>query len=427
VLRIVFLLVIVACCVPLLSAAGTGGDGFKDAAFNQLPFDQWVAHGEQTHLRWTTSLSDVSLSTHQRLSARVYIQVDGNELAKRRGKGTLLVLVQLTDEQGRAWQNHQEMDLEHVEEGIKASDAIFSQLFFILPGDYRVDMALYDTATSEHTMSKRKLHVAALRNDPLPEAWRGLPAVEFVNPSQPPDSFYLPSIAGRLDLKAATREPVQVNLVVNLTPSERLTGSSRAQSRNLAALLPAAKIFSQIDWGSAGFSLAMLDLSRRKVSYQQSSAGPLDWSAAGASLGEVNPGIIDVRSLGNRKLTAQFFVDEIEHRATTPHKQTVLIVLTNAVEFESGQEIHPLAIESTDNTRTFYIRYQSLFGRNPGGPPAVNRRPSGRGLPPLASGLPPLDQLAPLLKPLDPRVFEVSSPEQFRKALAAILAEISKL
>ena len=229
-----------------------------------------------------------------------------------------------------------EMDLERVQEGTKSNDAVFSQLFFVMPGDYRVEMALYDTATSEHTMSKRKLHVAALRNDPLPEAWRGLPAVEFVNPSQPPDSWYLPSIQGRLSLKVEPREPVQVNLVVNLTPSERLTGSSRAQSRNLAALLPATKIFSQIDWGSAGFSLALLDLSRRKVSYEQSSPGPLVWSKAGASLGEVNPAIIDVKSLGNRKLTAQFFV-EIQRRAATPHKQTVLIVLTNAVEFESAR------------------------------------------------------------------------------------------
>jgi hypothetical protein len=37
------------------------------------------------------------------------------------------------------------------------------------------------------------------------------------------------------------------------------------------------------------------------------------------------------------------------------------------------------------------------------------------------------DQLEPLLKPLDPRLFDVSTPEQFRKALATILGEIAKL
>ena len=41
--------------------------------------------------------------------------------------------------------------------------------------------------------------------------------------------------------------------------------------------------------------------------------------------------------------------------------------------------------------------------------------------------LAPIDQLEPLLKPLEPRLFEVATPEQFRKALAVILAEIAKL
>ena len=71
VFRIALLLLVAACCAPLIQAAERGTDGFKDPAFNQIPFDEWVARPDQTHLRWTTSLSEVSLSTHQRLAARV--------------------------------------------------------------------------------------------------------------------------------------------------------------------------------------------------------------------------------------------------------------------------------------------------------------------------------------------------------------------
>jgi hypothetical protein len=39
----------------------------------------------------------------------------------------------------------------------------------------------------------------------------------------------------------------------------------------------------------------------------------------------------------------------------------------------------------------------------------------------------PIDQLEPTLKPLAPRLFDVETPEDFRKALAAILTEIAKL
>jgi hypothetical protein len=37
------------------------------------------------------------------------------------------------------------------------------------------------------------------------------------------------------------------------------------------------------------------------------------------------------------------------------------------------------------------------------------------------------DQLEPLLKPLAPQLFSVSTPRQFRRSLAVILAEIAKL
>jgi hypothetical protein len=39
----------------------------------------------------------------------------------------------------------------------------------------------------------------------------------------------------------------------------------------------------------------------------------------------------------------------------------------------------------------------------------------------------PLDQLEPLLKPLQPRVFDVYDPGQFRKALAEIMKEIGRM
>jgi hypothetical protein len=38
-----------------------------------------------------------------------------------------------------------------------------------------------------------------------------------------------------------------------------------------------------------------------------------------------------------------------------------------------------------------------------------------------------IDQLEPTLKPLAPRVFDVETPEEFRKALATIVAEIAKM
>jgi hypothetical protein len=417
-------------CAATLCAHSNASTGFKDPVFEQIRFDEWMAHADQSHIHWSLQLSDPQLSAHQRLNVRLWADVDGNELAKRRGKGKLLVLVEVADERGRVWQNHQEMDLEPVEEGIKANDAVFSQQFFVLPGDYKVAVALYDTATLEHTFNKRRLHVPPLKNDPLPDAWRDLPAVEFIAPSRPPDSWYLPFTDGTLHLNARPREPLRVNVVVNLTPSERLTGSSRVQNRNFGALLPAAKILSKVDWGGSPFDLAMLDLSRLKVTYEQDRAGALDWSQASASLSELNPGLIDVKSLENRLHTAQFFVDEVGKRLSTPRTQTALIILSSSVEFMPGQEMRPIAVDGPANGRVFYIRYLTPYLRNSGagGGRGSLRGGRGGGFPPVnPMNQAPFDQLAGLLKPLDPHLYQVATPEEFRKALAAILSEISKL
>jgi hypothetical protein len=429
----VLYVVFAASCLPGSTDASLTVAGSADPAFSSIPFDQWLTQPDRSHIHWTAHVSDTELSTHQRLISRVYIQVDGAELAKRRGKGQFLVLVQVNDEQGHAWQNHQEMDLERIEAGMKANDAVFSQLLFLRPGDYRIAIAVFATATAEHSVVKRRLHVAALKNDPLPGAWRDLPAVEFVSPSRPPDSWYLPSVDGKLHLAVETHEPVHVNLIVNLTPSERLTGSRRVQNRNLSVLLPATKVLSEVDWGTASFSLALLDLSRRRITYHQDKKGPLDWEKAASSLEETNPGIIDVKSLENRKRSAQFFLDDIGLRigaakTSKPRRSPVVIVLSSTVEFEPGQELNPGAWDSPTNARVFYIRYQPFppiyYGRPSPGPRIImpDGGPSPRG------GYPaPLDQLAPLLKPLEPQLFEVSTPAQFRKTLATILDEISKL
>ena len=404
-----------------VASAHDARQGNRDQVFASVPFDDWLNHSEQSHLRWTTSISEPTLSAHQRMSARLFAEIDGRELAKRRGQGKMLVLVQIDDEQRHVWQNHQEMDLEPVEEGIKANDALFSQLFFALPGDYRVNIAIYDTATQEHAISKRRLHVPNLKNDPFPDAWRDLPAIEFVGPATPPDQWYLPMIQSRLNLKVEAHEPVQIDLLVNLTPSERLNGSARVQNRNLSALLPATRIFTQIDWGKSPLSIELLDISRRKVTYRQEDAHGIDWAGASAGLSDVKPGIIDVNSLQNRWYMAQFFLDEVSRQIARTKRQKALIILSSAVEFEGGQDFRPLNADVTGSTTVFYVRYQPLFY------PARPGREMGRGGFTPHAPLPPVDQLAALLKPLDPHLYDVTTPEQFRKVLATILGEIGKM
>jgi hypothetical protein len=431
-----YVLLLALAVSPLAAQSGSAQPGLADPIFSQVPFDQWLSGSDQSRMHWNVRVSEPELSPHQRLSAHVDVEVDGAELVRRRGKGQFLVLVQVNDEKGTAWQSHEEMDLEHVEDGMKASNLVFSHFFFVLPGDYSISIAIFATATAEHSVLKRKLHVSPLKNDPLPGALRDLPAVEIVRPEMPPDSWYLPAMRGKLRLAVETHEPVHVDLVVNLTPSERLAGSNRIQNRNLELLLPTTKVLSQVDWGDATFNLAWLDLSRRRVLYQQDNMHGLDWSKAAGSLAELNPGTIDVKSLEKRQFTAEFFLDEIRRRigeakGPAPRRTPVVIVLSSAVGFESGQEVHPIALDGATNARVFYIRYQAppqITLGQPAAPVGRQRRRIQDGtLPVRVNSVTPADRLEPLLKPLEPRLFDVTTTEQFRKALATILAEIAKL
>jgi hypothetical protein len=409
--------VFVAAMLSLFAQAGS--PGLTDPVFSTIPFDQWLSRTGETQMHWSVRVSQPELSSHQRLAVNIEVQVDGAELARRRGEGQFMVLVQLVDEQNHTWQNHQELDLEQIQEQIKASNGLFTQSFFILPGKYRVSVAVFDNATGEHSVIQRNLHVAPLKNDPLPEMWRDLPAVEFLSPDSSSDRWYLPSVTGRLRLPVETRHPVDVDLLVNLTPSERLSASTRIRNRNLDALIPATKVLSQTAWPNSTFNLEFLDLARRRVAFRQDKMQTLDWPRAKSALDSANPGVIDVRSLGNRSYSADFFVNRIARRIGARQEAgttRVVIILSALVFFEPGVEMRPIGIAPRPDVKVIYIRYQ------PRQPSSFNS--DGR---PRRNYILGPDELEPLLRPLEPRLFDVATPEQFRKSLALILDEIAKL
>ncbi|HTA45904.1 MAG TPA: hypothetical protein VK789_25840 [Bryobacteraceae bacterium] len=393
----------------LAAASGLLAEGGSpDPLFATIPFEQWLKQAGQSRIRWALHLSEPELSPHQRFAVELSVQLDRAELAKRQASGGFLAFVQLSDEQNRVWQTHKEFE------------AALTESFFVVPGNYRVAVAVFDAENGEYGLVQRNLHVAGLKNDPLPEMWRDLPAVEFFTTDSSRDRWYLPSVEGRLKIAVEPRRPVEVDLLVNLTPPERLAGSIRIQNRNFAALIPATKVLTEVDWRNAKFNIELLDLARRRVAYRQDNVQTLDWAKADSSLEKVNPGIIDLRSLANRRYSADFFVNRIARRIrlqSQSQQPRVLIVLSTTVFFEPGMDMHPISISSAPGVTVIYIRFQ----------PRAQIFITPEGKPRRAFSTAVDDQLAPLLKPLAPRVFDVSTPEQFRKTLATVLEMITRL
>jgi hypothetical protein len=416
------------CAAPRIPAQS----GIADPEFAKVPFEQWLEGPAQTQLKWTTHIDPATLSRFQRLTTAVHVRVDGAELVRRRGKGKVMFFVQFDDEAGTAYQDHGTIELDTVREGLSAEDVIFSDSVFVVPGDYHISIAVFFTDTGEHAVRKDKLHVAPLKNDPLPHAWRDLPHVEFRAAVDPPDSWYEPAVTGRLNLQVQPKEPVRIDVVANLSPSDEAAGPLRSQNNTLSSLLPAMKTVAQIAGEGVSLDVAMLDLSRRSTVFQEEGVHTLDWTAVKTALTEANPGTIDVKALADRKQNAAFFVSEVAKRidpAQTEKPARVLIVLTGPMSFERGQDLRPLRITPPPNCRVFYFRFAHWL------PAPVRMRSRVRGRREDIEPLPPLqarranepDQLEPTLRPLGPRVFDVDSPESFRKALATVLAEIGRM
>ena len=196
----------------------------------------------------------------------------------------------------------------------------------------------------------------------------------------------------------------------------------------MGPLIATLKAMSEVRAPNASLNVELLDLARRRVIFRQNGVRELDWDRMKDSLAEANPGMIDVKSLENRHHDAQFFVGEVARKVTAAGDTPVVIILSNPMTFESGEDLEPIQVTSAPNCRLFYFRFRAVA---PPARPAFPMQPARtrRGAP--GFGVRPIperqfDQLEPTLKPLNPRVFDIESAEQLRKALAAVLDEIGR-
>jgi len=433
------LLPLLALSLAGISTVRAQGNGALDPAFSAMPFERWLAEGEPTSLRWSVRVGAALLNNHQRLQTRVEVQVDGNELVSRKGHGELGVMIQFEDSAKRFYQTHGAIDLQEVKDDTGKSNIQYLQDAFVLPGDYRVSVVMFDAKTRDHWAQQKTLHVNPLRNDPLPGAWKDLPAVELLHAADPPDSWYVPYISSRLQVTVAPRRPVRIEVLMNASPSgpSRGLNTGTANNRNLANLVPALKVFSQMEVAGGSLHITLLDISNRHVIFEQDAVHQLDWKRLSAALTQADPNKIDVRSLEHREQNAPYFVQQVRERlaasttaaGTAAEPVRVLIVLAAPMTLDSGEKIHVPESAAKQQGPLYYVRYHLPPERAPLGFEPLSRmgRRGYGGMPQPAGPAEAFDSLQPLLKPLQPRLFDVYSPDQFRKALSSLLEEIARL
>ncbi len=400
--------------------------GATDPAFQKIPFDEWLSEGGRPAIRCGVAVGSVSLSFHQRLLATFSVKVDGRDLEARR-QGQLIFFVQVKDAAGTQYQNHGSVELAKLDEKTKSIDLEFQSRAFILPGEYELAAAILDTATGEHTARRIRFRTGPPKVDFLPAAWRSLPAVEFVGDAEPPDSWYLPRVSGRLQWAAGVHSPVRLTIVLNVAPPPPDRAPGQTESAELAGLIPTLRSLTETGSATISERVEVLDLARRRTAFAQDDVHQLDWPRLKAGLAEANTASIDLHSLSQRHEDAQFFVRSVRKLLSASQPPCVLVILSPPVAFESGENLQPISTEGLPACRAFYVRYRAARQVRPPGSgfetPQPRRRPLGRMPGPVFREPRPsfaFDQLEATLKPLGPKVLDVETPLQMTRLFVDI-------
>jgi hypothetical protein len=417
-----------------------------DSVFADAPFDKWVAQGPRQEVPWKVHMSADRLSSHQRLIASIQVEVPGPELLKRSHDEHITLLVEVRNGQGVSSRNFGLLELDNLKPEMKRSDIEFSWLAFAVPGQYEVLVALWDKKSGEHNFMRGLFHVNAYKNDPLPEMWRGLDLFEFWSTKRDgPEYMFHSDIEGRPNLPLATRRPIQIEVLLDLTPSaEIFRGNYVYYNQYLGAALPLFKLFNQIEIRNGSRNAAALDLVQRHVVFEQDNGKDLDWTILRKALSPDNgPGMVSVKDLQNRKQSPVYLREEIVRRLKASLDQPashgerplhVFVVIGSPMDFYVFPPLPAIETGNEQDCVIYYIQFGIFEHEQPRTHDQM--RYSNRGLNRDRNNDRDADNfergrfngnsgnVEKMLKPLKTHSFAVRSPEDVRRALAKILEEV---
>lgn len=389
-----------------------------DSVFADAPFDKWAAQGPRQDVPWKVHMSADRLSFHQRLIASIQVEVPGPELLRRSHDENLVLLIEVRNGEGVSSRNFGLLELDNLKPEMKRSDIEFSWMAFAVPGQYEVSVALWDKKSGEHNFIRRLLHVDAYKNDPLPEMWRGLDAFEFWSTKRDgPEYMFHSDIDGRPSLPLTTRRPIQMEVLMDLTPSaEIFRGNYGYYNHYLGAALPLFKLFNQIDVRNGSRNAAALDLVQRHLVFEQRDGKDLDWANLKKALSPDNgPGMVSVKDLQNRKQSPVYLREEIVRRLKEALDQPaqqgekpfhVFLVVGSPMDFYAFPALPAIETGNEQDCVIYYIQFEFLLHQG------------------ITGGVGNVEKM---LKPLKIHSFEVRSPEEVRQALAKMMAELNRL
>lgn len=390
---------------------------------------------------WSIRVSQPYLSFHQRLQVDFQATIPAKALSGLGETVELVFVVKLSDYRNRNLLDERKV-IAHGTFGMPRRgqlrltperEIICTLSALLLPGEYWAEISLEDADKETYRTTKQKVRVKSISRDPLLEAWRNLPPVEFLRRFQEISFYAYEEADSKLFLTIPTVELVRVDILA--------VCCDRATVGTLGAL-------SSIQVSNGFLAIRLLEPSTRTVLFAQENRSELAWQQFRAAIKNAEripagalwphfqdppaPTLLRIALTGhldgtisqNRSVNA--FGRSVQSKSTPGHTRRIAIVLSSPLDFASGSDLTPILAENSPYDRVYYL--QILLAH-------VNYSPSDifeartRGEWPrheLAPGtIAQSDHLTQIMQKLNLRVIPIQFPIELRRAVATILKENS--
>lgn len=324
-------------------------------------------------------------------------------------------------------------------------DVNYSCGFYLRPGRYTVALIVYDADSKQASVQRKRLKVALLNKDPLPQLDRDLPGVEFTAESPLDYAQRFPNVTNHLDdyttlssmddfsnretrgrqdynlghgkewLPVNSSHPITIDIIADVSSdydnNERLSPLNRFFGRGVKSsdILRIASVLSHLRLQNGCIRISIMDALRTETFFDRENAADFDWTRAGERLSKQNAATIAVSNLSsqdqapaylNGKIKAILESDSCPSAGESAAR--IVIFLGRDVEFPgSNVKVEPLEPPNPAPARFFYFQVTEGVYKN--------------------------DDILKILKLVKPQKFVILDSFMFRKSLAAVITSLEKL
>jgi hypothetical protein len=374
---------------------------------SSIPISDWLQQTNISEIPWNFRSTVPGLRMDQRLEISYGARISAKNL-NRTGHSHELFMISQIVRPDQDWASELNILPFKLDGELPSGQEVrFGMRILVKPGDYELSVVLYDRITGKHNALKRRIEVPSLRNDPLPDAFTGIPPAEFPRVKDDEENTdRLFQTTGNLFLPVGNTRPIDLELISTFSPPDQWARRARMVGIHKDNIQGALAALSQVDLRNGSISVTGLDLARREVLLDHKDIDTLDWTGVIEGFEKAGSSLISTTALQGRKANGTFFRDFLDERLSTnapgDHPLRVLILITGSILFESGSDLQAIQLEGDCRCRVYHLRFRltqdDVF-----------------------------DDLQKVIRPLRPRTFNLLTPRDLRKAIGAILDDLQAL